>query len=106
MCYRCGKCCSWFSVTVSEEDVNREPRLLDHVWAVAEVPPCKTKTYMVENGHPYVLKKSAPHSPCVFLSEGDPATCLIYETRPDVCRKSPTCTRRRTPEEENSNEMA
>lgn len=103
-CYKCGKCCCWFSVTLSEKDINREPRLLEHVLAEADIPPCKTKTFMIENGHAYVLEKAAPHAPCVFLAKGDSPICLIYETRPDVCRKAPVCTRQRTEEENAENE--
>lgn len=82
-CEKCGKCCHQFGITLSVEDIAREPRLKEHMIPVHRVGNPKTRVYMIEKKLPFVLTKSKRGGPCVFLLNN---MCLIYETRPEICR--------------------
>jgi Fe-S-cluster containining protein len=84
-CIRCAKCCHCFSITFTPEDINREPRLLDFVISIHKVFG-KVKQFMVEKGHPFLLRKQGRGSPCPFLLN---SLCMIYNTRPQICRDYP-----------------
>lgn len=40
---------------------------------------------MKEKKHPFAIKKRGLGQPCVFYNDG----CMIYETRPQICRDYP-----------------
>ena len=86
-CRRCGKCCCQFGITLSISDMNREPRLWDVAVPIQNVGNPKTRAFMAEKKHPWVIGgKEKRGDPCVFLAGTD---CLIYETRPLICRDYP-----------------
>lgn len=82
VCCRCAQCCK-LGVTVGPEDLNREPRLWNYVDSIHKTKSHKMARYMRIEGHPYAIRKAARFSLCVFLGA---TGCLIYETRPQVCR--------------------
>ena len=67
--------------------MNREPRLQGYAVPIFEVPPSKTRRYMAEKGHPWLIAKPYRGSPCPFWFES--VGCSIYETRPQICRDYP-----------------
>ena len=81
-CKGCGKCCHK-SVCFGPEDLNREPRLQDFLVGVQDVDNPKTWGYMIEMKLPFVIRELKGR-PCPFLVSGN--ECLIYETRPQMCR--------------------
>ena len=42
-CERCGKCCHAFGITLSIEDMNREPRLWDVAVPMTMTSKCQNK---------------------------------------------------------------
>jgi len=86
-CERCGKCCHVFGITLSIEDMNREPRLWDVAVPIQKVGNPKTRAFMAEKKHPWVIGgKKKRGDACVFLVGNN---CTIYETRPRICRDYP-----------------
>lgn len=81
---RSAKCCH-LGVLLTLEDFKREPGLLNVAMYVEanHVSNLKTKEYIKKKKTPYMIKKKKNDDPCLFLSEGK---CLIYETRPQICR--------------------
>ncbi len=87
-CKQCGKCCHKFSITLTIEDMNREPRLWQVVIPIQRVGNPKTRAYMAEKKHPWVIGgKPNRGDPCPFLTAEN--LCGIYETRPQICRDYP-----------------
>jgi len=76
-CTKCGECCIYTTVKLSEEDMQRIEKLGHkefHEWDHIIRAP--------------VLKKNKDG--CVFLrKKGDKFLCSIYGNRPEVCRKYP-----------------
>ncbi len=87
ICERCGQCCHAFAITLSIEDMNREPRLWDVAVPIQYVRNPRTRAFMVKRGHPWVIRKERRGAPCPFLELRN--VCWIYETRPQVCRDYP-----------------
>lgn len=85
-CQQCGKCCHQLSPTLTEADVNREPRLWDYAVPIERVVNPATKQYMAEKKHPFALRKRHRGGPCVFLANN---LCVIHSTRPQICRDYP-----------------
>lgn len=86
-CERCGKCCHQLSATMTLQDMNREPRLWEVAVPIHRVGNRKTRRFMLEKGHPFVIGKEKQGGPCPFLTTDN--LCLIYETRPQICRDYP-----------------
>ena len=86
-CKQCGKCCHVLLATMTVEDMNREPRLWDVAVPIQKVGNPKTRAFMAEKKHPWAIGKTHRGSPCPFLSPGN--DCMIYETRPQICRDYP-----------------
>ncbi|MHA2377345.1 MAG: YkgJ family cysteine cluster protein [Candidatus Thorarchaeota archaeon] len=90
-CKRCGKCCHKFAITFSLEEISREPRLMrsDAFMEWMSVPSQNRHTYefMRQRNHPFILRKPYRNAPCPFLFPNK--ECMIYETRPQVCRDFP-----------------
>lgn len=87
VCQRCGKCCGMFGISLSMADMNREPRLWDVAVEIVEIKNRKLVRFMMEKGHRYAIGKRQRGASCVFLDAN--RECLIYGTRPDVCREFP-----------------
>ena len=87
ICKRCGRCCHSFSITLTIEDMNREPRLWNVAIPIQKVGNPKTKAYMIEKKHPFVIGKAKRGGPCPFLAPNN--DCIVYETRPQICRDYP-----------------
>lgn len=87
VCKQCGKCCRVFRITFDEADINREPRLLKIAMTEDQVRKDKTARVMKQLKHPYAMAKVYPGAPCVFLNKEN--KCVIYETRPQICRDYP-----------------
>jgi len=86
-CQRCGKCCCHAGVTLAIEDMSREPRLWDVAVPIQQVGNPKTRAFMAEKKHPWVIGgKKKRGDACVFLVGNN---CTIYETRPQICRDYP-----------------
>ncbi len=86
-CQKCGQCCHQFSITLTLEDMNREPRLWQVAIPIQQVGNPKTRAYMAEKKHTWVIGKSHSGSACPFLAPNN--DCMIYETRPQICRDYP-----------------
>lgn len=73
-CKQCGRCCRELIIEVELADAEREPRI-------------KTEGQALYDYYDSTLinayRLSTPDHGCVFLAGNE---CLIYETRPDVCR--------------------
>ena len=70
------------------EDMNREPRLWDVAVPIHKVGNPKTRAFMAEKKHPWVIGgKKKRGDACVFLHPDN--YCTIYETRPQICRDYP-----------------
>jgi Fe-S-cluster containining protein len=80
---RCAKCCFITGVGITPEDLNREPRLWQFAAPLSRVDNLKMREYMIEKGIPFALGKRKHGDPCPFLLKNK---CMIYETRPDMCR--------------------
>jgi Fe-S-cluster containining protein len=84
-CLRCGRCCrDPFSRYVSPEEVARwkEEKRTDILAAIEEEQRC----WEEEQG----LAGLSRFKPCRFnkpMGDGGRTVCLIYETRPRVCRE-------------------
>ena len=86
VCKQCGKCCHQFGITLAIEDMNREPRLWDVAVPIQNVGNPKTRAFMAEKKHSWVIGgKKKRGDACPFYFEG----CTIYETRPQICRDYP-----------------
>ena len=85
-CQRCGLCCHSFGITLTIEDLNREPRLYQYSIPTEEVGNMKTRLFMQQNNMPFVVDKGGRGLPCPFFAN---KSCLIYETRPQICRDYP-----------------
>jgi Fe-S-cluster containining protein len=81
-CKRCGQCCHK-GVTLTIDDMNREPRLWDYAIGIQHVGNAKTKAFMIEKGMPWALRKHYKGGPCMFYRNNQ---CCIYSTRPQICR--------------------
>lgn len=86
-CERCGQCCRAFGITLSITDMNREPRLWDVAVPIQQVGNPRTRVFMAEYNHPWVIGKDHRNGPCPFLTARN--ECGIYETRPQICRDYP-----------------
>jgi len=88
VCKQCGRCCHNFGITLSIDDMNMEPRLWDVAVPIQRVGNPKTRAYMAEKKHLWVIGgKPHRHAPCPFLTAEK--LCGIYETRPQICRDYP-----------------
>ena len=87
VCKQCGQCCHQFSATLTIEDMNREPRLWQVAVPIHRVGNPKTRTYMAEKKHPWVIGKPYRGAACPFL--GCDNLCMIHSTRPQICRDYP-----------------
>lgn len=74
VCDGCGACCRTFPIFVTEEDVEREPR-------IAEEGQRNTNS----KKYSLTLFPLPFHEACCFL-DGE-QRCTIYETRPGICRE-------------------
>jgi len=87
VCKRCGRCCHKYSITLTLEDMNREPRLWQVVTPMQLVGNQITKAYMIEKKYPFVIRKAKRGGACPLLAPNN--DCVIYETRPQICRDYP-----------------
>ena len=76
-CDGCGACCRTFPIFASAEDASREPRVAAEGKELA--PHLRTSAYAFQ------LYPLPFHETCCFLDVDQ--RCVIYETRPDVCRQ-------------------
>ena len=67
--------------------MNHEPRLFDKCVPIQYVGNPKTRAYMIEKNHSFAIKKLHRGMACPFL--GFDSKCMIYETRPQICREYP-----------------
>jgi Fe-S-cluster containining protein len=82
-CKRCGECCRK-GVGLTIEDMNREPRLWDIAVPIQKVTNENMKTYMIQHNMPWAIGgKTKKGDMCIFFMND---MCLIYETRPKMCR--------------------
>ena len=89
-CIRCGQCCFAFGITLSLDDMNHEPRLWEYAIPIQQVNNPKTRKFMAENQMPFVIKMNGKGKKCPFLvGQVGHVSCLIYETRPEICRQYP-----------------
>lgn len=86
-CKKCGKCCYKYGIPVSITDINREPLLLNVTVPFKQVKNPKMRAYMIEKRLPFVIGKTRHGAACPFLSANN--LCLIYNTRPQICRDYP-----------------
>jgi len=90
-CIRCGLCCKAFWIGLTEEDLDREPRLISVSIPVAEVPDRIRKYTVSPNEVRTIPKKSDDfpagydQCPLLMVNEGE-YDCGIYQTRPNTCR--------------------
>ena len=87
MCEKCGKCCREFSITLTDEDLEREPKLHGVKRHISTIRNKKMVAYMLQKSRVWVIDKVGRGCPCVFLDENN--LCRIYETRPGDCRDYP-----------------
>lgn len=86
-CQRCGQCCHKFGISLTIEDMNREPRLWEVAVPLERVGNQKMRLFMMQNNYRWVIGgKPYRGAPCVFLQNNE---CLIYRTRPQICRDYP-----------------
>lgn len=76
-CDRCGACCRTFPVLVSIGDAQREPRIIQEGMRIRDWDRNEEWEFRL---HPLPF-----HRGCAFLGSDD--HCLVYETRPSVCRR-------------------
>jgi Fe-S-cluster containining protein len=86
-CIKCGKCCRRFGVSLSIDDMNKEPKLWDVAVPIQKINNPKLRKYMIENNHPWAIKLMPVSFACPFLTAQN--LCKIYDTRPQVCRDYP-----------------
>ena len=88
-CINCGACCRSMGLSISKEDIAREPRLLKFVTLTSEVNPEAIKTWDETDKYCLLIGskfKIQAYKACPFLKNNK---CSIYETRPEVCRSHP-----------------
>ncbi len=78
-CSRCGECCKRLYVLLSQDDIKKIEELGygDDSFSTIE--------YIGEFKGKRALRKK--DGKCIFLAEGN--KCLIYCSRPDICKKYP-----------------
>jgi Fe-S-cluster containining protein len=81
-CQHCGACCRGFAIEIYNEDIQREPRLLEHVTAWDEIE--KDKQCRLNKADFALLLENEK---CPFLN--DKSQCSIHPTRPIVCQTYP-----------------
>jgi Fe-S-cluster containining protein len=86
-CLRCGQCCHAFGITLSLADMNREPRLWQVAVPIHKVGNPRIRAYMAEKKMPFAIGKPYKGAACPFLDADN--SCMIYETRPQICRDYP-----------------
>ncbi len=84
-CRQCGNCCRAFWIEVSDDDLNREPRLKDRVIPINDVPP-NVRGSVGGRGEQWVIPKTKGNQCPFLIGEKNDTLCSIYDTRPDACR--------------------
>ena len=84
-CRRCGNCCRWPGyVHVTEREI-------DAIAAMLEMTPEefieKYTRLTADRWGLSLIENEAGH--CIFLENGDPASCRIDENKPQQCRDFP-----------------
>lgn len=80
-CTQCGACCNRYRVEVTQEDIDREPRLVDHSFAPDEL----SRAYFNTSDTAVRILFVGEGKRCAFYDEA--VGCTIYETRPAECRE-------------------
>lgn len=68
-------------------DMSREPKLWDVAVPIHKVGNPRTRAYMAEHKMPFAIRKPHKGAACPFLDANN--LCMIYETRPQICRDYP-----------------
>lgn len=77
-CLKCANCCRNLGPIIKEKDISRISKLFK------EKPGKFVNEYLkIDEDSDYVFKEM----PCPFLQEDN--LCIIYDMRPDACRKYP-----------------
>jgi Fe-S-cluster containining protein len=76
-CDGCGACCRTFPIFASAQDAGREPRVAAEGKELA--------LHLRTPAYAFQLFPLPFHETCCFLD--DSQRCVIYETRPNVCRQ-------------------
>lgn len=87
-CLRCGKCCQsvYLTVTLAENATEEERKKNDDVLTWASLHEDVVVQKVDEHTNLVGMDR-----PCRFLAFDDEgkATCLMYENRPEICRRFP-----------------
>ena len=84
-CKKCGKCCKVYKVRITQEDINREPILLENSLLLTD--NLKEKHKFKNNEEKFIRVMNGVDEEtnrCVFYD--DIYGCKIYESRPWECR--------------------
>lgn len=76
-CDLCGACCWTFPIFATAADTEREPRIVREGRELSD--------HLQASGWRYRLYPLPFHETCCFLDDAN--RCMIYATRPDVCRR-------------------
>lgn len=81
-CVKCGKCCSAFAIPLTQDDLDREPKLLavSHPITLAE-----QIKYSSEKHYCRMTNTTDDDKRCPLYDNS--IKCSIYETRPNACRE-------------------
>lgn len=81
-CQRCGKCCHAYIVLLTQDDLDREPK----IFAVSH--PIKSSEQEIINPdgkYCRITNTTEDNKRCPLYKDG--IGCSIYDTRPDLCRE-------------------
>ena len=80
-CKRCGKCCNAYAVQLTQDDLDREPKLL----AVSRpIKPFEQETNNPDGIYCRLINTTEDNRRCPFYK--DSIGCSIYKTRPNSCK--------------------
>ena len=80
-CQRCGKCCSAYIITLTQEDLDREPKLLT---VSSPITPSEQEIRDRDKTYCRTTNTTEFNRRCPLYKDG--VGCSIYDTRPNVCR--------------------
>lgn len=87
-CERCGACCMAFAVTLNDKDLEREPRLREHIIPQDKLLEHVQKGFVSKYNEKFAMSQNKERCPFLEQDDEDEACyCTIYETRPHICRR-------------------
>lgn len=80
-CNKCGKCCSIYKLLLTQDDLDREPKLIASSCAIDQ---SVQERFNIDKKYRRIINTIESSQQCHFYAEG--IGCSIYESRPEMCR--------------------